>query len=331
MKEKLLSELNLLRSNQFQKDQKSENFLQELNEALLTFEGQLSSGVEPEKSQHPLIFVFGCPRSGTTLTTQVIARYLKVGYINNLSARFWKAPTVGVRLAKQFLGTESSVETSSNFGQTPGLGNVHDFGYFWRQWLRMDNVDSACEVDKERELIPWEELVRTMVSLKSEFESPLLMKNILGAHHFEALNSHLGPIIWVNIRRNETDNALSIMNAREKFYGNRETWWSCAPPEYHELVDLPWAKQIAGQVHHLNRFYDSLHQLPLSERIINFDYEDLCRSPEDLLTQIVGKSRDLFDSEILLSEEPVSPLEMRDYGGHKNRGEIEEALKSFIK
>lgn len=323
-----LKRLNQKRTAGYRKDEKSEDFLVNLNDALLALELDLVE--QNQKDQNfPLIFVYGCPRAGTTLTTQLIARGLQVGYMNNLSARFWKAPNVGVKLSHQILGRERKVETFSHFGQTDGLNNVHDFGYFWRKWLHMENVDSVCEVESEKNKIDWTALSLVTNSLKHEFQSPVVMKNILGAHHFSSLNQNLGPIIWVRITRDEIDNAISIVNAREKFYDDRDVWWSCAPPEFHQLAGLSWNEQISGQVYYLNKFYDSLRSQPSSNRIIEFNYQKLCSNPEALLHEIISKAEGLYNFKISMSGEKIEPLEQREYRDHPDRETLRLSFKAI--
>jgi hypothetical protein len=50
------------------------------------------------------VFVLGVPRSGTTLTSQLLAYCLDAGYVNNAAARFWLAPVHGIRLARLIAG-----------------------------------------------------------------------------------------------------------------------------------------------------------------------------------------------------------------------------------
>ena len=77
-----LSELYTQRKGSYTKPKKEEDFLAQLNENLADQEENLYKDYEID---FPFIFVFGLPRSGTTLITQVIAQSLNIGYINN----FW--------------------------------------------------------------------------------------------------------------------------------------------------------------------------------------------------------------------------------------------------
>src|SRR4051812_14091764 len=75
------------------------------------------------------IFIYGLQRSGTTLTSQVVARATDLGYVNNLIARFWISPAHGVYLSRH-LGIDRNIDFQSAHGATEGISNVHEFGYF---------------------------------------------------------------------------------------------------------------------------------------------------------------------------------------------------------
>ena len=50
--------------------------------------------------RRPVVFVVGVPRSGTTLTYQVLAATGAFAYPSNVVARFWRRPGHGVRVQR---------------------------------------------------------------------------------------------------------------------------------------------------------------------------------------------------------------------------------------
>ena len=78
-----LKELNDQRKEKYRKDSGDEDFLINLNDSLYRKERDSYQNLEIE---YPLLFIFGLPRSGTTLISQVIAHCFDVGYINNLAS-----------------------------------------------------------------------------------------------------------------------------------------------------------------------------------------------------------------------------------------------------
>ncbi|NBO54134.1 MAG: hypothetical protein EBU84_05990, partial [Actinobacteria bacterium] len=76
------------RTSRFSKDDSTEEIFWRLNEAIRGIKLGTSTGVKLP----PLVFIVGVPRSGTTLLSQLFSRFLDVGYIDNIVARFWANP-----------------------------------------------------------------------------------------------------------------------------------------------------------------------------------------------------------------------------------------------
>jgi len=69
---------------------KEEKYLHQFNELVAKHSWEL-----PENTLPP-IFIVGAPRSGTTLLTQVLISSFELGYIDNISSKFWTNPLMGV-------------------------------------------------------------------------------------------------------------------------------------------------------------------------------------------------------------------------------------------
>jgi hypothetical protein len=127
--------------------------------------------IEPSR---PTIFIVGAPRSGTTLLHQLLAQTGAFGYVSNFTARFWKAPAIGL-LAEQALNIQDN-ETStfeSNLGRTEGLNAPHHFSKFWTSWFQIYGHEMHT-----KPLIEFPELFkRTLGALEELHNKPLLFKS----------------------------------------------------------------------------------------------------------------------------------------------------------
>ncbi len=132
MEYKEVVEENRSRVEKYRKDVGEERFLESFNDFLGSREKEF---MKQDGPGYPNIFIFGAPRSGTTLLSQVLALCLDIGYIDNLIARFWKAPLQGIRLSKILLQDLRRTDFSSVHGVTIDLTEPHEFGYFWTRWL----------------------------------------------------------------------------------------------------------------------------------------------------------------------------------------------------
>ena len=82
--------------SELRKDPEQERLLASVNELLRGVEDKLESVAEEPRK--PTVFFVGVPRSGSTLTSQVLSSSGAFGYISNFIARFWMAPKLGIVL-----------------------------------------------------------------------------------------------------------------------------------------------------------------------------------------------------------------------------------------
>lgn len=318
MSKRHLKDLNQKRKGAYYKDPAEENFLEELNEYLQPRELDTYLDIAPP---HPHIFIFGLPRSGTTLLSQVIAHGLDVGYINNFVARFWLAPVHGIKLSQSILKKEPEPSFRSDFGATGSLKDIHEFGYFWRKWLHKDALEGIKNAESLEDKIDWEGLVRSLANIQAELDKPMVYKNIFGAYHTPRLTKALNTkALWIYIERDPLDVAVSILNARKKFYHDINTWWSYAPPNYEELLKLDHWGQIAGQIHYLKEYYyQQIERMESIQPVLPIKYEQLTQDPVAVLNIIRKTLHQRFSTSVNLKADPSEAIEHRSYGPSKEK------------
>lgn len=323
------NEFNRQRTDKYHKDQSEEDFLTGFNRYLRERERQLY-GDYP--ITHPFLFVFGPPRSGTTLLTQLIAHGLDVGYINNLMARFWMAPVHGIRFSKAVLDSHSEISFQSDYAHTENLGDIHEFGYFWRNLLQIHSMDDIVHVKEQEEAIDWGDVRTVLANILQEFGKPMVFKNIYGAYYLQRLQQELGPVIGICIERDELDDAVSILRAREEYYGDPNVWWSYTPPEYDQLKDLDYHRQIAGQIHYLKRFYEQEIARMGTERVAVIQYEDLCRNPGGVLEKIIAIADEVYNFHLERAVDVPEQFTFRTYTDQEaEKRKFKQAFESIRK
>ena len=98
--------------------------------------------------------------------------------------------------------------------------------------------------------------------------------------NLEYLDGLLDQAVFVYTRRRPFYNVQSLLGARRKYSGNLEDWYSFRPPEYPQLRQLDPYRQVAGQIHFLNRAIEAaLDRIP-EERQLRVQYEDFCAAPD---------------------------------------------------
>jgi LPS sulfotransferase NodH len=275
------------RQGPYAKDPSDEGFLEQLNEYLRPRELEL---YREREIAHPFVFVVGLPRSGTTLLSQLLAYCLDAGYVNNFAARFWLAPVHGIRLARLIAGDADPVSFQSDYARTRSLLDIHEWGYFWRHWLRKHTFDDVVRAREREGEIDWPGLRRTLANVQHELRGALVAKNMLGVYHMPKLREVLEQVVFVHVERDPLDVCVSILDARRKYYGDPATWWSYVPVEYPLLEGREAWEQIAGQVHYLGRYLERELEKVGEDGVVRVTYEQMVREPRAVLDAVGTRS-----------------------------------------
>ena len=268
-------------TKEFAKDQEFESYLSLLNSSLCEIEESLYKELEEE---YPTIHIIGTARSGTTLLTQVISTYLKVGYINNLIAAFWKAPLFGIQLSKRLLGQDYQSSFTSFFGRTANVYEPHEFTYFWNYHLAYPDLQQkGAEHEKK---ISWDILKKVLLNMTNMLERPLLFKSVLLGFHSNHLFQILPKTCFIYIKRNYIDNAISLLKYREKMLGSVDLWVSLKPLQYNWLKNEDIYVQVVGQILFLEHEYlEQLKTIPDANKLF-VSYEEVCNNTEKVVIQV---------------------------------------------
>ena len=292
------AEANQMRSREFRKPGDLESLLELLN-GLLSGADHAALNLMANDAPQPLIFLHGAHRSGTTLFLQWLANTGLVAYPTNLLSRFYGAPLIGARIQQlltdprynfrdEILDFNSQINFKSENGKTQGALSPNEFWYFWRRFLPFDDLD----------YLPDEELTRRghldglrdeLNALANVFERPFALKAMIMNQNIPALNSRFTRALFVHIKRDPVFNIQSALEARQRQYGNMDTWYSFRIREYHALKDLEPLDSVAGQIAAINRSVEhGLESVP-EDRRMTVRYEDFCRAPSEIYKEIVDR------------------------------------------
>jgi hypothetical protein len=295
------------RLSQHAKDEADEQFLARLNDWLAGM--PLDEPVSAAGAELPLVYVVGAPRSGTTLVSQLLAKYLDVGYINNLIARFWRRPIVGIRLSEICLGADArrTISLRSNYGVTPGLVGPHEFGYFWRHWLDLDHAATHHLTAQEAARVDGEALGRVLRhEVLGGFSRPTVFKNVICGFQAQLLSRVHPPSLFLHVTRDPLATAGSILAARLARYGRYDTWWSLKPSTFDTIrrAATP-VEQVAMQVRDCRAEFTAELSAP-GVHAMTLSYEETCLAPEAQLERVCDAVRRLGGDVHRLG--PVEPL-----------------------
>lgn len=274
--------MNQGRTKAFERNAVLEGLLEELNEQLAEVEDRTVEG--RADTDLPQVMIIGAPRSGTTLMLQWLAATGSFSYPTNLLSRFYRAPSIGAKIQEiltnpklahgdelEGLGTRSAF--TSDLGKTRGPLAPHEFWYFWRRFLPTEEIEP---MGARAEDADWKGLRGALASVSAVFGRPLAMKGMMMQYDLGRAARELPRALFLHVHRDPLSNSLSLLRARESFFGDRARWYSAKPPEHGSLVDSAPPVQVAGQVHWTNVHIErGLREVP-EDRQISVSYEAFC-------------------------------------------------------
>ncbi len=292
---KWLLDDNQNRSTEYSRNLRDETFMRELNAHLqdITFSEQ---GVSDSK---PIIFFFGVPRCGKTFFSQMMVHLLDLGYPDNVVARFWKNPVVGIRLS-QILQKISPAKMSfeSDYGKTKGIFDPHDFAYFWHDHLKKESHPYDFKTAKSK--INWENLGKSLSEFSAAFGKTCIMKGVNPSYHINEIAKAYKKSFFIYVKRDFIDSAVSLYKGRLKNYNDENRWYgqTPAPKVYEELTKQNVYDQIGGQFKYLTEMYEEqMNRLNPSQKMI-LNYEQFCTDPEGVVVSIRKAIQESFGEKI---------------------------------
>lgn len=288
------------RTARFSKDESTEETFRKLNEAIRGIEVPTSTGA----SLPALVFIVGVPRSGTTLLSQLVSRFLDVGYIDNIVARFWANPVLGIRMSRAVLGPDSRsrIQLRSVHGTTEEPWGPHEFGYFWREMFGLDRSATHNLSSREREDVDEQILSIRLQEIATEFARPVVFKNPICGFQASLIEKCYPRSLFVCTERDDDEVVRSIRSARTERFGSDEVWWSLKPSTFPEISELrPVDRQIRSQVRDCRaEFADEFARL--ATPAITVGYEDMRHDPLGVLHRLCDRLSSM-GSEVPLTDE----------------------------
>jgi hypothetical protein len=140
----------------FAKNQKLDEFLPKLSQALLPTETRLEEEYTQTGKKIPTVVKIGLPRVGGTLLTQWAASFDRFYLPSNFLSRFYAVPCTGALIEEllrnpaydykdEFSDINRQIQFSSDIGKTKGILSPHEFWYFWRHRLFLPDIPTTHE------------------------------------------------------------------------------------------------------------------------------------------------------------------------------------------
>ncbi|MFP4019917.1 MAG: sulfotransferase [Candidatus Woesearchaeota archaeon] len=244
---------------------------------------------EPEAAQ-PL-FILGVPRSGTTITYQVISNYFNVLYPDNLVYLCRENPFLGFDLSNRIFGDKPHNCFSSKQGNTLecGLHAPSQEPVFWKKYIhklhkRLHNTEILDDEEKKRIYI-------NLFSVINKFKKPMVMKGAAVGNNLKVFLEIFPNAKFIQFTREPLYTAQSLFITTKKMGIDFEDVWMkrIKPYNYQTIFEEPSLyKKIALYIYALyKQNTEDLKYIP-RENYISFSYEELCSSMNMVLGKVDG-------------------------------------------
>ena len=259
-----------------------ENFIRNVNKNLISID---KLNLSTKKNKYNSFFIVAPPRGGSTFFQQIIISFTKIGFVSNLMASFWNYPELGAMLQKKFLNYDNLISNfKSNYGNTDGIFEPHEWGYFWRKWLDIPNKDCFYN---QKSFIKWNKLNKELTSIKNILDLPIIFDTPYVNTYFNEFKKNIDSAKYIFIFRSPYAVCNSIYNARIKKLNNINLFYSSRPKNISlENLNNP-IEQVIAQVHAIfMEILDFKSILPKRD-YITLKYEDLFVSSNKILEKMI--------------------------------------------
>ncbi len=259
--------------------------------------------VEPK---HPVIFISGYSRSGTTLIYQVLAGVWEVEYLNNLLVLFPRSYLLVNYLFRKF-DHRRPTSFRNFFGTTWGLSGTNDGPQLFYSWLSEEGYVQGRPMSSRAARA----MNRFFGTYQARFQRSVLTKNCNNYLIFDQLARHVANSYFIFVRRDPVRIVASTLKAREFVQGDaRHRWEFTLKGVRHGEQEDP-ILEIALNVRSCYQRIAELRRVLPPDRLMIVGYEDFCRDPvsivQELSRRIFGRIPERRHLESKLGTFKISP------------------------
>lgn len=285
---------------------------------------------ELKEPQHPVIFIVGIHRTGSTFVSQVLGDFLSFYPLGNFSAVFPRSSYYIHKWRKSsFLKWKKKLGQAykSYYGISMGKYSIGDCYEAWDQWFGKDHYcfDKAILQNNEDEIKAY------FARLEKAYGLPLLTKNNRNYLAVSELKRIFPNSLFIVTERSGSATVKSALKASEDYFNSSYLWGIRSSYEFdkkefesithagvHQFLDLE--KNFEKQVSDLS-----------DRELMRIPYESFCEDPKPFLDELVNRLKDDFNlpQELIPSINDFDIPPMKVSNRLETNNEIEELFKEI--
>lgn len=221
-----------------------------------------------------VLVILAPPRSGSTLTYQLLRSGIRGNYLSNLQNFFYANPLLGYALSrKKCQGTVSGFRSSNGF--VPGKCGESEGSKFWQYWIGQGLEEKADEAIPRRA----KHLSSSVARMDQDRKGPFISGYLGHVFSIGTLRELFPKVHFIHLKRDLLSNAVSLYNYAP------DSWKSTKPLGYQDHLGRPREEQVAEQLFLIHQRIRQDHDEARND-IYELHYETLCQDPIGTLNNL---------------------------------------------
>lgn len=217
-----------------------------------------------------MIAIIAPPRSGSTLTYQILTNGTRSLYLTNLWNLLYALPLIGGLLTK---GKKSSSNFISNRGWVNGLYGESEGMRFWEYWIGQSLEEPIKKVPISRI-----KYLQKVFGRLIEKDNPMISAYLGHAFSMNALRKFFPGITFIYVKRDKLSNVYSLFNILKV-----KDWFSLKPISWEDKIHLNNYEKAVWQY---NSIISSIEKDILNKDTLVVNYEEICSDPREFLQEV---------------------------------------------
>ena len=234
---------------------------------------------------HNPTFILYLPRVGSTFLQQILLCTAKIGYISNLTAAFWNKPEIGSSLHSKFFNDSFISNFNSSYGNTVGIFEPHEWGFFWRKWLDIPSNEIYYNPESK---INWDKLRSKLIVIEKILNKPLFFKTPYANNYFKEIDTYIVKSNVIFLFRDPYSICNSILKARKNKYNSLSVFFSSKPKDHSLVIKISNPiEQVIAQVFYIYNDLLELRSSLMRNSYITIKYEDIITKFDSTIKKIL--------------------------------------------
>lgn len=256
-----------------------------------------------------VICLIASPRSGSTLTYQVLSDAFENNHLTNLSNLLYSTPTLAFKL-QNFICKKYKSSFNSTHGFVGGVCGEAEGLKFWEYWSNQSLNEVSLDKDKIKKLHN---------RLKKLDNKPFITGYLGHTFSIEFLREEFKDnILFIELKRDRLSHHYSLY----KLFNNSKKPLSIVPKSLKNREFNTTQELVVEQLYELKKVVDKNR----GDDFLQINYEDICKKPNEVIKIVQQKAKERGIN--LKIKKEITPFKVSLID--KNKNEITEELFNLI-